>query len=99
MKIEVAKMGRMTQTGSSLMTLYQDKHTPVIDLLVREAVQNSLDAGNYTSSRAEQKGFVEVSFDTGDFTPSSLNRVLQGSTRALNKKFPQKVNRKITSVI
>ncbi len=89
MKIEVAKMGRMTQTGSSLMTLYQDKHTPVIDLLVREAVQNSLDAGNYTSSRAEQKGFVEVSFDTGDFTPSSLNRVLQGSTRALNKKFPQ----------
>ena len=89
MKIEIAKLGRMTQTGSSLMTLYQDKHTPVIDLLVREAVQNSLDAGNLTDEHAINEDFIEVSFDTGDFTPSSLNNELGEATEALNKKFNQ----------
>lgn len=89
MKIEIAKLGRMSQTGSSLMTLYQDKHTPILDLLVRESVQNCLDAGNIISEKAEYKKFVEVSFLTGGFCPSELNEILDGSTEALNKRFPQ----------
>ena len=88
MKIEVAKLGRMSQTGSSLMTLYQDKHTPVLDLLVRESVQNCLDAGNSVNEHAESKKYVEVSFLTGDFCPSELNDILEGSTDALNNRFP-----------
>ena len=89
MKIEIAKLGRMSQTGSSLMTLYQDKHTPILDLLVRESVQNCLDAGNIISEKAEYKKFVEVSFLTGGFCPGELNEILDGSTDALNKRFPQ----------
>lgn len=44
MDIEIAKMERMAQTGSSLLRLIQNSHTPALDLLVREAIQNSLDA-------------------------------------------------------
>ena len=88
MKIEIAKLGRMSQTGSSLMTLYQDKQTPVLDLLAREAVQNSLDAGSSVSSHSESRKYVEVRFLTGDFSPAKLNSILEGSTKALNKRFP-----------
>jgi hypothetical protein len=89
MQIEIAKLGRMSQTGSSLMTLYQDKHTPILDLLVREAVQNSLDAGKLVDNHAEKKNFVEVSFLTGDFCPNNFNKILEGSTDALNKRYPE----------
>lgn len=93
MKIEIAKLGRMSQTGSSLMTLYQDKQTPVLDLLAREAVQNSLDAGASVSIHAESKKYVEVRFLTGDFCPAKLNSILEGSTKALNKRFPESTAR------
>ena len=43
MNIEIAKMERMAQTGSSLLRLIQNSHTPVLDLLIRESVQNSLE--------------------------------------------------------
>ena len=44
MKIEIAEPGRMTQTGSSLLNPLQNNNMPVLDLLVRESIQNSLDA-------------------------------------------------------
>ena len=62
------------------MTLYQDKQTPVLDLLAREAVQNSLDAGASVSKHAESRKYVEVRFLTGDFCPAKLNSILEGST-------------------
>lgn len=89
MQIEIAKLGRMSQTGSSLKTLYQDKQTPVLDLLAREAVQNSLDAGATLNCHAENREYVEVRFLTGDFCPAKLNSILEGSTHALNKRFPE----------
>lgn len=88
MKIEIAKLGRMSQTGSSLMTLYQDKYTPILDLLVRESVQNCLDAGSCVDDHADKKDYVEVNFLTGDFSPAKLNAILDGSTDALNKRYP-----------
>lgn len=44
MHIEIAEMARMSERGSSLLRLIQNSHTPVLDLLIRESVQNSLDA-------------------------------------------------------
>ena len=44
MKIEIAEPGRMTQSGSSLLKLIQNNNMPALDLLVRESIQNSLDA-------------------------------------------------------
>lgn len=45
MHIEIAEFGKMSQSGNSLLKLIQNNDLPVLDLLVREAIQNSLDAG------------------------------------------------------
>ena len=60
MKIEIAEPGRMTQSGSSLLKLIQNNNMPILDLLVRESIQNSLDAKN------EKDPYVTVEFLTGD---------------------------------
>lgn len=81
MKIEIAEPGRMTQSGSSLLKLIQNNNMPILDLLVRESVQNSLDAKNETDP------YVTVQFLTGEFNKLSLNRELEGITDSLNKKY------------
>ena len=51
MRIESAEHGRMTESGSSLLRLIQNQDIPLLDLLVRESVQNSLDAASNTSTK------------------------------------------------
>lgn len=48
MDIEIAEPARMTQAGSSLLKLIQNNNMPILDLLVRETIQNSLDAKDNT---------------------------------------------------
>ena len=81
MKIEIAEPGRMTQSGSSLLKLIQNNKTPVLDLLVRESVQNSLDA-----HKADAKS-VTVEYLTGTFNSGNLSKELEGITDALIKRF------------
>ncbi|NFG28702.1 hypothetical protein FDB30_01290 [Clostridium botulinum] len=81
MKIEIAEPGRMTQSGSSLLKLIQNNDMPILDLFIRESVQNSLDAKNDTDK------YVTVKFRTGSFNKSRLNNELEGITEALNKKY------------
>ncbi|MCH5256009.1 MAG: hypothetical protein J1D87_01900 [Lachnospiraceae bacterium] len=81
MKIEIAEPGRMTQSGSSLLKLIQNNNMPILDLLVRESIQNSLDAKN------EKDLYVTVEFFTGDFNKLSLNSELEGITDSLNRKY------------
>lgn len=81
MKIEIAEPGRMTQSGSSLLKLIQNNNMPILDLLVRESIQNSLDAKN------EKDSYVTVEFFTGEFNSLSLNNELEGITDSLNKKY------------
>lgn len=83
MKIEIAEPGRMTQSGSSLLKLIQNNHMPILDLLVRESIQNSLDAKNDTAQ------YVSVDFITGVFDKALLNAELDKITDSLNKKFGQ----------
>ena len=59
MEIEIAEHGRMTESGSSLLRLIQNNNIPLLDLLVRESVQNSLDAAK------EKAKSVNVEFVTG----------------------------------
>ena len=61
MKIEIAEHGRMTESGSSLLRLIQNQSMPLLDLLVREAVQNSLDATN------QEDPCVKVDISVKDF--------------------------------
>lgn len=81
MKIEIAEPGRMTQSGSSLLKLIQNNNMPILDLLVRESIQNSLDAKN------EKDPYVTVEFLTGEFNKLSLSNELEGITDSLNKKY------------
>lgn len=81
MKIEIAEPGRMTQSGSSLLKLIQNNNMTILDLLVRESIQNSLDAKNDTDP------YVTVDFFTGEFNKISLNKELEGITETLNRKY------------
>lgn len=81
MNIEIAEPGRMMQTGSSLLKLIQNNNMPVLDLFVRESIQNSLDAKN------DKDSYVTVNFLTGKFNRKKLNTELEGVSCALNKKY------------
>ena len=83
MKIEIAEPGRMTQTGSSLLKLIQNNNMPVLDLLVRESIQNSLDA------RMPNSKYVEMNYLTGTFDSFRLSMELEGITKPLRARFPQ----------
>lgn len=83
MKIEIAEPGRMTQTGSSLLKLIQNNNMPVLDLLVRESIQNSLDA------HREDRRYVEVDYLTGRFDCVRLAQELEGITDALKMRFTE----------
>lgn len=82
MEIEVAEHGRMTESGSSLLRLIQNNNIPLLDLLVRESIQNSLDAADNSSKS------VNVDFKTGEFSSADLNIHFKGITSQLDKKFP-----------
>ena len=80
MKLEIAQHGRMSESGSSLLRLIQNQDMPLLDLLIREAVQNSLDASN-------GKPFVNVDVSIKQFNAKDLNKHLEGITDQLNKRF------------
>jgi len=81
MNIEYAKLERMSERGSSLLRLIQNNHMPLVDLLVREAIQNSLDAV------LENEGHVNVEFIINQFEPRKLNRYFEGIQETLNERF------------
>lgn len=85
MDIQILRQERMSQTGSSLISLMQDQSIRKLDLLVREAVQNSLDA----SLDRSKKTRVEVDFITGKFSASELNAEFGHIKSRLNSRYPE----------
>ena len=81
MKIEIAEHGRMSESGSSLLRLIQNQDIPRLDLLVRESIQNSLDAA--------VKSAVSVDTDliVGEFDSRKLSRHLEKIENNLNQRF------------
>lgn len=86
MRIEIAEPGRMTQSGSSLLRLIQNNDMPIIDLLVRESVQNSLDAYK------DDEKYVNIEFITGKFKANELNKHLEGVEATLNTRYSSSEN-------
>lgn len=82
MQIEIASPGQMGITGSALFNSIQNKHTPILDLLVRESIQNSLDAA------IEDTEKVKVDFCLGEFSPKQINNLLDGISKELNHRYP-----------
>jgi hypothetical protein len=83
MKIEIAPHARMSERGSSLLRLIQNNDMPLLDLLVREAVQNSLDA-----AIPNNEGSVNIDFSVNSFDSSLLSAELEGISDNLNRRFP-----------
>ena len=68
--------------GSVTLKSLQNDNVPELDLLVREAIQNSSDASLET-----QGDFYNVNFTTGTFRPASFNNYLEGVCDYLNERF------------
>jgi len=83
MKIEVAVHARMSERGSSLLRLIQNNNMPILDLFVRESIQNSLDAG------LEGSGPVHIDINVREFYSTRLNRHFEGIQHNLNRKYPE----------
>lgn len=81
MIIKIHKYENMSESGSSLLRMISNP-LPVLDLLVREAVQNSLDAYKKDAK------FVDVSFNVGQFEAKQFNKHLKKATETLDEMFP-----------
>lgn len=87
MDIEYPPGGKFSQLGHSIRSAIQNDSFPIVDILVREAIQNSLDA----AQRDQRKVFVD--FKTGCFDYLSLNEFFPQIKDALNNDFRDKENR------
>lgn len=69
--------------GSVTLKSLQNDNVPELDLLVREAIQNSSDA-----SLKEENPFFIVNFTTGTFCPAKFNFYMTDIEKYLNNRFP-----------
>ena len=86
-QIEFLKNGKFTTSGSSVLKMIQNNTTPVLDLFVRESIQNSLDA-----KKADAKN-VLVSFRYQSFDIDALSREFEVIGPELLKKYSGKDNK------
>ncbi len=70
--------------GSVTLKSLQNDNVPDLDLLVREAIQNSSDA-----SLTEDGASYAVSFNTGVFVPALLNEQMTKIKDTLNARYPE----------
>lgn len=68
--------------GHLVLEGLQNNNMPTLDLLVREAIQNSSDA-----SIKQKSKLVNVNFSYGTFYPEDFNNELEGISKVLNKRY------------
>jgi len=83
LKIEKAGFSKMSQTGSSLLKSLQNNNLPVLDLLIRESIQNSLDAALST----DQHDSVIVDMGMREINVPLLGKHFEGIEETLNERF------------
>ena len=83
MNIELLKKGWMTTSGSSLLRMMQNVSTPVLDLIVRESLQNSLDAAKKTLT--PKKDRIRVDFRYDSFNSKKLADEFEGISQKLHE--------------
>ena len=80
MKIKTVSsdLQNMSQSGDAILKSLQNNSFSLADIIVRESIQNSLDA---SKPRSEQ---TNVDFKLGDFNARELNSELEGISERLN---------------
>ena len=73
LEIKLLKKGWMEQSGSSLLKMMQNFDMPNIDLVIRESLQNSLDA----ALRNNNENVVKVKICVNDFNEVKLSNELE----------------------
>ena len=81
LNIEIPNHAHMSLDGSALLRSLQNNSMPVLDLIVRESIQNSLDAGK------KDANYIGVDFTVGEFEPAGLNYYFDGIGKTLNERF------------
>ncbi len=81
LNIEILEVGKNVTTGSGVLKVLQNSHSPIADLFVRESIQNSLDAGN------EQGSFVNVRFIVDNFNNHDFSDNLEKIGPILKEKY------------
>lgn len=81
--LEILKTNYGVSYGSVTLKSLQNDNVPELDLLVREAIQNSSDA-----ALMEEGKFYAVNFQNGKFVPRRFNSFLSGIEDILNQRYP-----------
>lgn len=86
MKINIPEQTPMSMSGSSVLSSIQNNSMSTIDLMIRESLQNSLDAGidNIGIYRS-----VDVNYAIGKFTKTNLTNELEGISVDLKNKIKE----------
>ncbi|WP_413367295.1 hypothetical protein [Lysinibacillus sp. 3P01SB] len=84
MKLKIAPNDpqSMSQDGDAILRSLQNKSLPIIDLMVRESLQNSLDA------TLEQADVTKVNFALSDFTTDELAPHFEEISHELVNRYP-----------
>lgn len=86
MKIQIhSSINNMSTTGRQVLGDMQDSYTPLVDLLVRESIQNSTDASKPIYSGDDT---VSVSYDVTSVPNANINGLFDQITDKLNTRFP-----------
>ncbi|MDE6339138.1 MAG: hypothetical protein K2K97_05055, partial [Muribaculaceae bacterium] len=88
MDIEISPYDNNRPRDTSYARLYNNGNDRAVDVIIREALQNSLDAGMHVSDKASERSFVQVDFSSGKFLAKSFSSHLNGISGQLNTKFP-----------
>ena len=80
---KILELTQSVSYGSVTLKSLQNDNIPELDLLVREAIQNSSDA----SLKQDEDSFT-VKFNTGFFNPAEFNTNLTGIESILDSMFP-----------
>nr|WP_263314751.1 hypothetical protein [Mammaliicoccus sp. Marseille-Q6498] len=88
MKLKIAPndVQSMSQDGDAILRSLQNNNLPIVDLIVRESLQNSLDA----TLEGAKKTVVDFKSDT--FKSEQLAEYFEGITEKLNENYPGEQN-------
>ena len=86
MKIQIhSSINNMSTTGKQVLGDMQDFSTPLVDLMVRESIQNSTDASKPIATGDDT---VSVSYDVKSIANGGVNELFEQISDKLSARFP-----------